>query len=74
MFGSLWALFERSRGSGPSGIGRTRYKDVIIPATGKRLLDTYPNGGFHVMAGSLALAASPVESALISPKKSDLPL
>ena len=29
---------------------------MTIPATGERLLDAYPNGGFHVMAGSLAFS------------------
>lgn len=41
---------------GPTAAYKNKYKDVIIPATGERLLDRYPNGGFHVMAGSLAFS------------------
>jgi solute carrier family 8 (sodium/calcium exchanger) len=35
---------------------QNKYKNVIIPATGEKLLDAYPNGGFHVMAGSLSFS------------------
>merc|ERR1719453_3057126 len=41
---------------GPTAAWANRYKDVIVPATGQKLLDVYPNGGFHVMAGSLAFS------------------
>merc|ERR1719473_1562958 len=41
---------------GPTAAWQNRYKNVIIPATGEKLLDAYPNGGFHVMAGSLAFS------------------
>jgi solute carrier family 8 (sodium/calcium exchanger) len=41
---------------GPTDAWKNKYKNVIVPQSGRKLVDQYPNGGFHVMAGSLAFS------------------
>jgi solute carrier family 8 (sodium/calcium exchanger) len=49
--GTIYWSFE-----GASAAWKNKYKNTIVPATGQKLLDVYPNGGFHVMAGSLSFS------------------
>jgi len=51
---SVGAIFWAYEGATPEWTNR--YKHVIIPGSGERLIDVYPDGGFHVRAGSLGFS------------------
>jgi solute carrier family 8 (sodium/calcium exchanger) len=60
--GSVYWMLE-----GPTAAWQNKYKNVIVPGTGQNLLEAYPNGGFHVMAGSLSFSVGVfVSLALVS--------